>query len=144
MKQPITNDTPNVMFVAGKLIPPGETRFVEVRESSNKTPAFNPSELLAQPVSKLPEALDMLTLDKLNQALAYEQSHEKRKGAISAIEKLIEAREYDAELSEFASSLSSTEDLDQLLLMVDGDESKVAMIEEEKARRQEQMQNDNQ
>lgn len=143
MKKPFHNDSDNIAFVGGKLIPPGEIRMVDMPVASNK-PAFDIAALLENKVSDLPEALSTLNIDTLNKVLAFEQTHGKRKGAISAIEEQIAQREYDADLTEFASSLSATEDLDALMLLVADDENKVAMVEEEIARRKEQVQNDNQ
>ena len=146
MKKAITNTTAAIMFVAGKMINPGENRTVEVKETptpSSFTGTINIESILSSPVAKLDEVLAPLKQDALQQLIAAEAAGQNRKTAISKIESAIKEREYDSELSEFALALSSVEELDPLLLEVADDETKTAMVQDEMAKRAEQLKNDN-
>lgn len=148
VKTPITNTSAAIMFVAGKMINPGETRFVDVPKLSSSSQvvstSFDAKGMLAKTISKLKEQLESLTQDQLQQLHAEEEQGQNRKGALDAIGEEIQSREYDVELSEFALTLSSVDDLDALLLEVADDEAKVAMVKEEQTKRAEQLQNGNQ
>lgn len=147
VKQPITNTTAAIMFVAGKMINPGETRFVEVSELSASSQVsaslFDAKGALAVSVTKIKEQLASFTQDQLQQLHAQEEQGQNRKSALDAISEEIQSREYSAELSEFALALSAVDDLDALLLQVAEDEAKVAMVNEEMAKRAEQQKNVN-
>ena len=143
-EQLYTNNTTSIQFVGGKLIPPGESRPVMMRTASTATPKFNYAEMLNCKVSELKERIESLTIDALQATLAAEENGANRKGAKELIEEQIAAREYDLDLQEFAKELSAVEDIDALLLLVGDDENKVAMVEEEIRRRNEQAKHDNQ
>lgn len=148
VKKAITNTSAAIMFVAGKMIPAGETRIVEVPKQSASSQAvtmsFDAKGELATTVAKLKEKLESFTQDQLQQLQAEEEQGQNRASAIDAITDEIKSREYSVELEEFALSLSSVEDLDALLLDVAKDEAKVAMVNDEIAKRAEQQQNVNQ
>ncbi len=143
-EQLYTNNTKQAQFVGGKLIPPGESRTVMTRDIGTVKPTMNVEFILARPVNELESEIELKSLDELQVLLAAETANGNRKGAVKLIEKLIASREYDMDLQEFALSLSDVEDIEALLLLVGEDENKVAMVEDEIARRQEQIKNDNQ
>ncbi len=148
VKEAITNTSATIMFVAGKMIQPGETRIIEIPKQSASSQvaasSFNAKAVLATTVTKLKEQLETFSQDQLQQLSAEEEQGQNRKGAIDAISDEIQKREYDSDLSEFALALSAVEDLDSLLLEVSEDEAKVAMVNEEMAKRAEQQKNVNQ
>ncbi|WP_419227428.1 hypothetical protein [Alteromonas sp. OM2203] len=148
VKKAITNTSAAIMFVAGKMIPPGETRIVEVPKQSASsqvvTISFDVKGELATTVAKLKEKLESFTQDQLQQLQAEEEQGQNRASAIDAITDEIKSREYSVELEEFALALSSVEDLDALLLDVAKDEAKVAMVNDEIAKRAEQQKHVNQ
>ena len=143
-EQLYTNNTAQTQFVGGKLIPPFESRTVMTRDIGTIKPTMDVNSILARPVKELEAEIELKTLDELQVLLAAETSNANRKGAVDLIEKLIPSREYDMDLQEFALSLSDVEDIEALLLLVGDDENKVAMVEEEIARREEQLKDDNQ
>ena len=143
-EQLYTNNTAQIQFVGGKLIPPGESRPVMVRPVSNAAPKVDYDAILNCKVSELAERIEILSLDALQAMLAAEENGANRKGAKELIKEQISGREYDLDLQVFALSLTDVEDIDALLLLVGDDENKVAMVEEEIARREEQAKNDNQ
>ncbi|MBA73512.1 MAG: hypothetical protein CMO73_12660 [Verrucomicrobiales bacterium] len=148
VKQAITNTSAKIIFVAGKMIPPSETRFVELPKQAASsqvvTMSFDAKGELATTVAKLKEKLESFTQDQLQQLQAEEEQGQKRASAIDAITDEIKSREYSVELEEFALALSSVEDLDALLLDVAKDEAKVAMVNDEIAKRAEQQKHVNQ
>ena len=82
MKKAITNTTAAIMFVAGKMINPGETRTVEVKETptpSSFTGTINIESILSSPVAKLDEVLAPLKQDALQQLIAAEAAGQNRK-----------------------------------------------------------------
>ena len=147
VKRAITNTSAAIMFVAGKMIPPGETRIIEVPKQSSSqvvTTSFDAKGVLATSVTKLKAQLESFTQDQLQQLHAEEEQGQNRVSALEAITDEIQSREYNAELEEFALALSSVEDLDALLLDVAKDEAKVAMVNDEIAKRAEQQKHVNQ
>jgi len=146
-KEAITNTSAAIMFVAGKMIQPGETRLVDVLKPSKSpqvsTMLFDAKATLSTSVTKLKEQFEQFTQDQLHQLHAEEQQGQNRKGALDAIADEIQSREYSTELEEFALALSSVEDLDALLLDVANDDTKVAMVNDEIAIRAEQQKNGN-
>ncbi len=137
MKKNYTNNTDKTVFISGKLIAPGVTRSVDVIESSIAPRAFDFAALLANSVAAIPDLLVDLNLEQLEGALVEETANANRKTAIKAIETAIEDLEVNADLSEFAVSLSTVGNLDELLLKVSDNDAKAAMVEHEISLREE-------
>jgi hypothetical protein len=137
MKKHYTNTTNATVFVGGKMIAPGVTRLVDVMvaTAAAAAPVISYAEMLANKVGDLPDLLLELNLEQLEEAKRMEESSANRKGAISAIEEAIENISINADLAEFAQSLSDAENLDELMLKFADNEAKSAMIEEEMAAR---------
>ena len=136
MKKHYTNTTKATVFVGGKMIAPGVTRLVDVMvATAAAAPVISYAEILANKVGDLPDLLLELNLEQLEEAKRMEESSANRKGAITAIEEAIENISINADLTEFAQSLSDAENLDELMLKFADNEAKSAMIEEEMAAR---------
>ncbi|MBU2979012.1 hypothetical protein [Alteromonas sp. C1M14] len=143
MKKLITNNTENLKFYNSVLIHPNESRLVPVIASAVKH-QFDPSSIISLKVSEIKTRLNVLTIDELSQLKVAEESNQSRQSAIKLIDAEIEKREYDNELSEFALTLSSIDNLDELQLEVADDEVKLAMVEQEIESRAEKLKDDNQ
>lgn len=143
MKKHYTNTTNATVFVGGKMIAPGVTRLVDVMvATAAAAPAISYAEILANKVGDLPDLLLELNLEQLEEAKRMEESAANRKGAVTAIEEAIENISVNADLAEFALSLSDAENLDELMLTFADNEAKSAMIEEEMAARKQRTQSE--
>ncbi len=92
MQQHYTNDTCKPQYVGGKLIPPGETRLVDLptvaAAPAAAEPAADPLVLLSKrKVTDIVAALPSLASDDIDKLLALERAHDKpRTTLVQALE----------------------------------------------------------
>lgn len=100
MKQPVSNNTASPMYLAGRMIPPGETRLFEPHEIAGSTPVPDLSappaaesvlptpveltELLKGSVNTIVAGLAALTLEEVQALAALEQGADKPRNSLLA------------------------------------------------------------